>query len=124
YRAPEILLGSTLYACPMDMWSVGCIFAEMCTLSPLFPGDSEIDEIFRIFRILGTPTPEDWPGIQELRDWKPTFPTWAPVGLKTKVPTLGNDGIDLLEKLLTYDPATRISAKRALEHPYFQGMDD
>ena len=50
YRAPEILLGGRQYSTGVDMWSVGCIFAEMCTRKPLFPGDSEIDEIFKIFR--------------------------------------------------------------------------
>jgi serine/threonine protein kinase len=50
YRAPEILLGSQLYSTPVDIWSIGCIFAEMVTKRPLFPGDSEIDELFRIFR--------------------------------------------------------------------------
>jgi cyclin-dependent kinase 2 len=52
YRAPEILLGSCHYSTPVDVWSVGCIFAEMVTQRPLFPGDSEIDELFRIFRYL------------------------------------------------------------------------
>ena len=50
YRAPEVLLGSQRYSCPVDMWSVGCIFAEMVTKKPLFHGDSEIDQLFRIFR--------------------------------------------------------------------------
>jgi serine/threonine protein kinase len=62
YRSPEILLGSKHYSTAVDMWSLGCIFAEMVNRHPLFPGDSEIDEIFRIFRILGTPNEEIWPG--------------------------------------------------------------
>ncbi|CAN6442564.1 unnamed protein product [Victoria cruziana] len=78
YRAPEILLGSRHYSTPVDVWSVGCIFAEMVNRRPLFPGDSEIDELFKIFRVLGTPTEETWPGVTSLPDYKTSFPKWAP----------------------------------------------
>merc|ERR1711904_558357 len=80
YRAPEILLGSQLYSVPVDLWSVGCIMGEMATGAPLFAGDSEIDTIFRIFRKLGTPTEQIWPGLRELPDFKPTFPKWPHKG--------------------------------------------
>ncbi|KAE8210934.1 hypothetical protein CF319_g7004 [Tilletia indica] len=119
YRAPEVLLGSRHYSTAIDMWSVGCIFAEMAARSPLFPGDSEIDEIFRIFRILGTPTNEIWPGVQNLPDYKTTFPRWTGVPLRRVVPQLDDDGHDMLKDMLVYDPAGRISAKRCLTHPYF-----
>merc|ERR1719326_810477 len=76
YRAPEILLGSPLYSVPVDMWSVGCVTAEMATGAPLFAGDSEIDTIFKVFQKLGTPTTEQWSGLAELPDFKPTFPKW------------------------------------------------
>ncbi|XP_078716027.1 cyclin-dependent kinase 1-like [Lampetra fluviatilis] len=120
YRAPEVLLGTPRYSTPVDMWSVGTILAEMVNKRPLFHGDSEIDQLFRIFRILGTPTTEVWPDVVTLPDYKPSFPKWAPSGLAAHVPGLNQDCIDLLEKMLTYDPARRISAKRALTHPYFQ----
>jgi len=124
YRAPEILLGSKVYSCPVDIWSVGCIFAEMATRQPLFPGDSEIDELYKIFRILGTPTEETWPGISRLPDYKPTnFPKWKTSPLNHFVPGLEPLGIDLLQQMLLYDPAKRISAKRALKHPYFNDLD-
>ncbi|KAI0364869.1 Pkinase-domain-containing protein [Pilatotrama ljubarskyi] len=120
YRAPEVLLGSRHYSTAIDMWSVGCIFAEMCARGhPLFPGDSEIDQIFKIFRILGTPNEEIWPGVHQLPDYKPSFPHWSPQDLREHVPTLDPDGIDLLKLMLTYDTAKRISAKRTLLHPYF-----
>lgn len=61
YRSPEILLGARHYSTPVDVWSIGCIFAEMINHAPLFPGDSEIDELFRIFRVLGTPDDDMWP---------------------------------------------------------------
>ena len=118
YRAPEVLLGSRHYSTAIDMWSVGCIFAEMAMRQPLFPGDSEIDEIFRIFRsvsvaakntssmliplhagknrVLGTPNDEIWPGVSTLPDYKPSFPKWNAVDLERAVPTLDAQGIDLL----------------------------
>ena len=55
YRAPEILLGSKTYSTPVDVWSIGCIFAEMLNHKPLFPGDSEIDQLYKIFQVMGTP---------------------------------------------------------------------
>ncbi|KAL0948007.1 hypothetical protein HGRIS_010629 [Hohenbuehelia grisea] len=120
YRAPEVLLGSRHYSTAIDMWSVGCIFAEMAMHGhPLFPGDSEIDQIFKIFRILGTPSEESWPGVSTLPDYKPTFPQWSKQDLARIVPTLDEAGIDILKKTLNYDSAKRISAKRALVHPYF-----
>ncbi|KAL7419600.1 Cyclin-dependent kinase catalytic subunit [Cryptotrichosporon argae] len=119
YRAPEVLLGSRHYSTAIDMWSVGCIFAEMAMRQPLFPGDSEIDEIFRIFRLLGTPDEEVWPGVKSLPDYKPSFPQWQAVDLRTAVHGLDDHGLDLLQQTLIYDPAHRISAKRALQHPYF-----
>ncbi|CAD6884560.1 unnamed protein product [Tilletia controversa] len=119
YRAPEVLLGSRHYSTAIDMWSVGCIFAEMAARSPLFPGDSEIDEIFRIFRILGTPTDEIWPGVQSFPDYKTTFPRFKGEQLRRAVPQLDNHGFDMLKGTLVYDPAGRISAKRCLAHPYF-----
>lgn len=119
YRAPEVLLGSRHYSTAVDMWSVGCIFAEMAMRQPLFPGDSEIDEIFRIFRLLGTPDDETWPGVSSLPDYKASFPKWHGVDLNKTIKGLDADGVDLLAQTLIYDPAHRISAKRALQHPYF-----
>ncbi|KAF2092274.1 Pkinase-domain-containing protein [Saccharata proteae CBS 121410] len=119
YRAPEILLGGRQYSTGVDMWSVGCIFAEMCTRKPLFPGDSEIDEIFKIFRVLGTPTEAEWPGVTSFPDFKSSFPKWHRTDIATIVPQLDDLGLDLLDALLVYDPAGRISAKQAAQHPYF-----
>lgn len=119
YRAPEILLGTRQYSTGVDMWSIGCIFAEMCTRKPLFPGDSEIDEIFKVFRLRGTPNESVWPGVTSLSDFKTTFPQWSPKPLSEAVPGLDEYGLDLLDQLITYDPAARISAKRAVDHPYF-----
>lgn len=134
YRAPEVLLGGQRYSTPVDVWSIGCIFAEMVTRKPLFHGDSEIDQIFRIFRSLGTPNETSWPGVSSLPDWRPSFPTWKENVLKSLVPAMASDSgdngnclhphaLDLLQKMLIYDPNKRISAKAALIHPYFDSLD-
>ncbi|KAK4267680.1 hypothetical protein QN277_024429 [Acacia crassicarpa] len=122
YRAPEVLLGSTHYSTGVDMWSVGCIFAEMARRQALFPGDSEFQQLLNIFRLLGTPTEEQWPGVSSLRDWH-VYPRWEAQNLARVVPTLGPEAVDLLSKMLKYNPAERISAKAALDHPYFDGLD-
>ncbi|KAG9004037.1 Cyclin-dependent kinase catalytic subunit [Tulasnella sp. JGI-2019a] len=124
YRAPEVLLGSRHYSTAIDMWSVGCIMAEMIMKgSSLFPGDSEIDQIFRIFRTMGTPNEDTWPGVTSLPDYKPTFPQWGAQDLRRVVEGIDEDARDLLEKTLLYDTAQRISAKRCLVHPYFDGVE-
>ncbi|XP_050218773.1 cell division control protein 2 homolog C-like [Mercurialis annua] len=122
YRAPEVLLGSTHYSTAVDMWSVGCIFAEMVRRQALFPGDSEFQQLLHIFRMLGTPTEKQWGGVSSLRDWH-VYPQWEPQSLARAVPSLGPDGVDLLSKMLKYDPAERISAKAAMDHPYFDSLD-
>jgi len=122
YRAPEILLGSMDYCTPIDIWAIGCIFAEMVTKRPLFAGDSELDQLYRIFRILGTPNEETWPGVTKLRDYKSTFPNWPSNPIQTVVSGLTLDalGLDLLNRMLRYDPNSRITAKAALAHPFFR----
>lgn len=122
YRAPEILLGTLEYSTAVDIWSVGTIFVETLTKTPLFAGDSEIDQLYRIFRTLGTPTERIWPGVTKLRDYKKTFPNWSSVPLHTLLPNLDANGQDLLEKMLRYNPAERITAKEALQHPFFNNV--
>jgi len=119
YRAPEILLGAQAYSIPVDIWSAGCIFAEMLAKRPLFPGDSEIDQLFRIFRYMGTPTEEIWHGCTSLPDYKHNFPNWKKQDLKNIINEAHPFAIDLLQKMLEYEPSQRISAKEALLHPYF-----
>ncbi|KAL4567084.1 hypothetical protein LXL04_022656 [Taraxacum kok-saghyz] len=122
YRAPEVLLGCEQYSTPLDVWAIGCIFAEMVTRQPLFNGDSEIDQLLKIFKIMGTPTEDTWPGVTSLRDFKASFPKWQPKDLATMVPDLDESGLDLLRKMLYMDPMRRISAKSALQHDYFKDI--
>ncbi|BGP08044.1 hypothetical protein NBRC10512_002890 [Rhodotorula toruloides] len=119
YRAPEVLLGSRHYSTGVDMWSVGCIFAEMIMRQPLFPGDSEIDEIFRIFRLLGTPDEDVWPGVTNLPDYKTTFPHWHAKDIMDHVPGCTEESAELIIGMLAYDPSKRMSAKAALKSAYF-----
>ncbi|NXW46469.1 CDK3 kinase, partial [Nyctiprogne leucopyga] len=119
YRAPEILLRCQYYSPAVDIWSIGCIFAEMVTRKTLFQGDSEIDQLFQIFRTLGTPTEVTWPGVTQLPDYKEDFPKWTRKEMKQITPTLDQDGVDLLVQFLLYDPSSRISAEAALHHQYF-----
>ncbi|XP_023717040.1 cyclin-dependent kinase 2 isoform X3 [Cryptotermes secundus] len=123
YRAPEILLGSKFYSTSVDIWSLGCVFAEMLTRRALFPGDSEIDQLFRIFRTLGTPDEDMWPGVSSLREYRSLFPRWETQDMSEVVPMLDAAGKDLFLKLLTYDPNRRLSAFEALSHEYFHHVE-
>lgn len=126
YRAPELLLGSTIYGPAIDVWSLGGICFEMITKKVLFPGDSEIDQLFKIFQVLGTPTSEQWANITTFPHYKPDFPRFP----RKKLEKLLNDGsvrcgsetCDFLDKMLTYDPAKRISAPEALRHHFFDDL--
>lgn len=124
YRAPDVLMGSRRYSTPVDLWSVGCIFGEMASSRPLFPGNSETDQLHRIFHVLGTPTEESWPTMTQLPEYRTDFPQYDPTGFntdenRTLTDTLGPTGIELLMQMLRYEPGSRITAKGAMEHPFF-----
>ncbi|KAL7067496.1 putative cell division control protein 28 [Cryptosporidium serpentis] len=127
YRAPEILLGINKYSPSVDVWSVGCIMAELFRGGhALLPGECEIDMVWRIFRTLGTPTEETWSGIFELKYFDKNFPVWkcnALENLKSLCKLADSSALDLLSKLLVCNPNNRISCKNALEHPWFDDLD-
>ncbi|CAL1714766.1 unnamed protein product [Somion occarium] len=118
YRPPELLFGCRYYSTAVDIWSVGCIFAELMLRTPYLPGESDMDQLKTIFRALGTPTEEDWPGHTKLPDYVPLgqFPKTP---LRDLFTAASADCLNLLNKCLVYDPKKRISAKEALNHPYF-----
>lgn len=122
YRAPDVLLGSGKYSTPIDIWSIGCILAEMATGRPLFPGGNTNDQLMHIFRILGTPNAQTWPAVVELPEWDENFPIYPAKKLEKVVPGLTEQGYDILKKCLQYDPSKRITAEVALNHPYFEDV--
>ncbi|KAG5029378.1 hypothetical protein JHK82_012972 [Glycine max] len=128
YRAPELLLGAKQYSTAIDMWSLGCIMAELLSKEPLFNGKTEFDQLDKIFRILGTPNETIWPGFSKLPGVKVNFVKHQynllrkkfPATSFTGSPVLSDSGFDLLNKLLTYDPEKRITAEAALNHEWFR----
>ncbi|KAM9098401.1 serine/threonine-protein kinase MAK isoform 2-T3 [Sarcophilus harrisii] len=121
YRAPEVLLRSSVYSSPIDVWAVGSIMAELYTLRPLFPGTSEVDEIFKICQVLGTPRKSDWPeGYQLASSMNFRFPQCVPINLKTLIPNASSEAIQLMGDMLNWDPKKRPTASQALKYPYFQ----
>ncbi|XP_076459002.1 cyclin-dependent kinase 1-like isoform X2 [Babylonia areolata] len=122
YRAPEILMGDTVYSTPVDIWSIGVIFAELFSRRELFKGDSEIGQLFAIFRILGTPTNDRWPDMYKLPGYNASFPEWKFI-LHTHLKEIDALGLDLLKCTLLYDPKKRIHCKVMLHHPYFADVD-
>ena len=98
YRPPDVLFGAKLYTTSIDMWSAGCIFAELANAGrPLFPGSDVDDQLKRIFKLLGTPSEENWPGMTQLPDFKP-FPMYQPsMSFSQVVPKLSNRGRHLLQ---------------------------
>ncbi|RUS33291.1 kinase-like domain-containing protein [Jimgerdemannia flammicorona] len=123
YRPPELLLGEKKYTTAIDLWGIGCVFAEMLAGKPLLPGPSDLDQLKLIFDLCGTPTEETMPGWRKLPDadkfdpYKSTGPRSK--GIAEKFAKWGLQAVDLLEKLLMLDPEKRISAFNALDHDYF-----
>ncbi|TVY46444.1 Negative regulator of the PHO system, partial [Lachnellula cervina] len=122
YRAPDVLLGSRTYNTSIDIWSAGCIMAEMYTGRPLFPGTTNEDQLVRIFRIMGTPSERTWPGISQYTEYKPNFQMYATQDLRAILPQIDPNGIDLLQRMLQLRPELRISAQDALQHPWFSDL--
>lgn len=121
YRPPELLYGSTTFLPSLDMWGVGLIITELCTLRPLFPGASALDQLSRIMDVLGTPTVESYPELHTLPDYsKVKFDVRIGVGLETVVPSVQVDLLlaNLIERLVVFNPKKRLSATECLNHPY------
>ncbi|KAF1984170.1 Pkinase-domain-containing protein [Aulographum hederae CBS 113979] len=122
YRAPDVLLGSRTYNTSIDIWSAGCIMAEMYTGRPLFPGTTNEDQLQRIFRLMGTPSERSWPGISSFPEYKPNFTHYATQDLRIILPQIDQSGLNLLSSMLQLRPELRISATDALRHPWFQDL--
>eukprot|EP00794_Sanderia_malayensis_P006151 gene6151-6857_t len=123
YRPPDVLLGSTEYDASIDMWGVGCIFYEMVSGRPMFPGSTAENELILIFKMLGTPNEVSWPGITSNIDFvSGRFPVYRPEQLHNYIPRMENDGLSLLKKFITYEPSLRSTACEAMLHSYFSPL--
>jgi mitogen-activated protein kinase 15 len=120
YRAPEILLGSTTYTKGVDMWSIGCILGELLGGKPMFPGTSTMNQLDRIIEVTGRPSKEDIDAIQSefAGTMLESLPDTEPRSLQSLYPNASEDAIDLLQKLLMFNPDKRITAEEALAHAY------
>lgn len=127
YRAPELLLGAGEYGFEIDIWSLGCIFAELLTKEPLFHSQNEVGQLSNIFTLLGTPSNETWPGFRSLPNAKALLPLLSnPKAASTstltasKFPYLTTSGLRLLSSLLRMNPPSRPTATEILSHAYFK----
>ncbi|KAI9366223.1 serine/threonine-protein kinase pef1 [Pilaira anomala] len=119
YRAPDVLLGSRMYSTSIDIWSAGCIMAEMYTGRPLFPGTNNEDQLQKIFRLLGTPNEQTWPNITQFPEYKQPQVIYPIQHISQILTNIDSCGLDLLGRMLQYQPQMRLSAKDALNHAYF-----
>ena len=124
YRAPECLLTDGYYGPEMDLWGAGCVMFEITSLYPLFPGTNEVDQISRIHKVLGTPSEAI---LQKFRSKGAShisfdFPVQKGIGIPQLITHAPQDCIDLIEKMLKYDAAERITSREAMRHPYFKDV--
>lgn len=126
YRPPEILLGSTFHTPAIDLWSTGCILFELITGRPLFPGTSSIDQIERVIAYTGRPTDDELKSVQKNEKdtenvqkilSKISF-VYPPFDFQNQMKNVPDDAVDLIKKLTCFNPALRLTAVEALEHPY------
>ena len=122
YRAPELMLGDTKYNTSIDVWSIGTLLYEMLTKTVMFPGSCEIEQLFRIFRQFGTPTPQTWAGIEKLPCYKHTFPQWKPKPLTPSIKGLDSQSCELIGKMLQLNPLDRINFRDSLNHSFFDSV--
>ncbi|KAA8498490.1 Glycogen synthase kinase-3 beta [Porphyridium purpureum] len=127
YRAPELIFGATDYSCAIDAWSAGCVMAELMLSHPVFPGESCVDQLVEIIKVLGTPTKDEIVSMNntytELFKYPQIKPLqWSKVMAKAKNVT--QDALDLLSQLLVYDPVKRMKPLDALAHPFFDELRD
>lgn len=119
YRSPELLLASDDYATAIDMWSIGCILAEMYTRRPIFPGKDTRNQVELICRIIGKPTPAEIESVRNkrAREFLKSLPPSRCVSWAKVLPEADESARDLISRLLVFDPKKRLTAKEALEHP-------
>ncbi|XP_063718829.1 cyclin-dependent kinase 7-like [Symsagittifera roscoffensis] len=120
YRAPELLWGAKQYGTGVDMWAVGCILAELVMRDPIFPGDSDLDQLSKIFSLMGTPTQESWPNHDKLRTYMQfKFIPKTPLCNWHRFDSAPEDLLEVAEKMLALDPLQRVATKQALNMSFF-----
>ncbi|KAL8168936.1 UNVERIFIED_CONTAM: hypothetical protein K2H54_025488 [Gekko kuhli] len=122
YRAPECLLTDGYYSYKMDMWSAGCVFYEIASFNPLFPGSNELDQISKIHEIIGTPPKKTLNKFKQSRLMSFDFPIRKGKGISPLMPSLSRKSLGLMYAMIQYDPDDRIDARKALQHPYFREL--
>ncbi|RDH36500.1 negative regulator of the PHO system [Aspergillus welwitschiae] len=119
YRAPDVLLGSRSYSTSIDIWSIGCIIAEMSMGRSLFPGSNNEDQLQKIFKVMGTPCETSWPGVSRFPEYRADFPLYVEQDLWALMPRMEEDGMALVREMLRLKPERRVSAADALRHSWF-----
>ncbi|KAH8289683.1 hypothetical protein KR054_009231 [Drosophila jambulina] len=119
YRSPELLFGARQYGTGVDMWAVGCILAELMLRVPFMPGDSDLDQLSRIFATLGSPPDSEWPHVAKLHDYL-VFRNFPGTPLENIFTAADNDLIYLMRRLFSMNPLKRVSCREALSLPYFR----
>lgn len=129
YRPPDVLLGYKLYETSVDIWSIGCIFSEMLLGRPIFEGKNETEQLQKIFTAIGSPSEEEYPWLVESPEWinpdSICFKKLPKRDIKESLrEIIDQNAVDLISKMLVFDPEKRISAEEALEHPYFDSVKE
>ncbi|CAD8180828.1 unnamed protein product [Paramecium pentaurelia] len=124
YRAPELMLGDDNYGTGVDIWAVGCIMAECLIGRPLLAGDSQVDMLFRMMELLGTPTDNSYVGLSKLPHFKVTFPKFQGKDFLDVIPVLQHDrqALEILQSMLQFNPGKRPQAKELLKHNWFDDI--
>lgn len=120
YRAPELLYASRHYTCAIDVWGIAVVMVELISLQPLFPSNNDIDQMYRVFQLMGSPTPDRWKDVERLPDYhKVCFPNMDPLDIRLIIPHAPESEITFVTQSLQLDPAQRLSAVDAFNHQYF-----
>lgn len=120
YRAPELLFGARHYGVGVDLWAAGAILGELLNHGPVFPGENDINQIYRVLQVLGQPSPEEWPEVTSLPDFsKISFPDLPALPFHHVLPNASDVAVELVRAFLTYNPRRRIGARAARQHTWF-----
>ena len=120
YRAPEIFFGDSYYTNKIDIWSIGCVFAELVIGQPLFKGSNELSTLSKIIQIIGCPNEDNWPGVSQLPNYLPFGGGEFQLGKMLEEAGLSKEGIEIVTNLLMLDPKKRPTCEELLEKEYFK----